>query len=164
MHPSGKFALFEATVDAGTYIRTLCDDIGKTCGGARMEELRRIRVGRLDEKNTYSMQDLLDATWFWKNRNDPSLLLRMIKKPDLFIELPKVHIKTSALESLLSGAQIMAPALESVPKTLRLGSRVMLYCDDTFIGIGVMVVDSKEAEKMKKGQIIKIERMHAQRK
>ncbi|MBU0586026.1 RNA-guided pseudouridylation complex pseudouridine synthase subunit Cbf5, partial [Candidatus Micrarchaeota archaeon] len=62
----GNLALFESKVQAGTYIRTLCDDMGKLCGGARMIELRRIAVGPINEKECFSMQDLSDAVWLWK--------------------------------------------------------------------------------------------------
>ena len=41
----GKDVLFIEEVQAGTYIRKLCDDIGKNIGGAHMLELRRIKAG-----------------------------------------------------------------------------------------------------------------------
>ena len=109
----GRLALFEAKVDAGTYIRTLCEDIGKRCGGARMEELRRTAVGKITERETFTMQELIDAMWRYKNRNDSSQLDRMLKEPERFIEMPAVSIKESALPSVLSGAQIMAPAINN---------------------------------------------------
>src|SRR3989338_1776111 len=37
----GKDVLFETEVQAGTYIRKLCDDVGKEIGGGHMLELRR---------------------------------------------------------------------------------------------------------------------------
>ena len=43
----GKDVLFEAGVEAGTYIRTLINDLGKNIGEAHMLELRRIKAGGL---------------------------------------------------------------------------------------------------------------------
>src|SRR5271157_251156 len=133
----GRLALFETRVDAGTYIRTLCEDIGKVCGGARMEELRRIAVGRIGEKGSVTMQELIDAVWLYKNKNDSSVIDKMLNPPERYIELPKVHIKQSSLKSIASGAQVMIPALESIGDVKK-GETVALYSAGTFIGIGVM--------------------------
>lgn len=43
----------------GTYIRTLCDDIGKKAGcGAAMESLKRTRVGRFHAENALKLSDV----------------------------------------------------------------------------------------------------------
>ncbi|MBU0533044.1 RNA-guided pseudouridylation complex pseudouridine synthase subunit Cbf5 [Candidatus Micrarchaeota archaeon] len=151
-----RLALFETKVDAGTYIRTLCEDIGKKCGGARMEELRRIAVGSISEKESVTMQELVDAVWF-KNK-DPSMLEGMLTKPETLIDLPKVFIKESSLKSIFSGAQIMAPAIEKVDDVEK-GERVAIYCQELFIGIGIAEIASKEISEKKKGLIVKLERI-----
>ena len=94
-----RLALFEAKVDAGTYIRTLCDDMGKLCGGARMEELRRIASGNVTESEAYTLQQLGDALWLAKEKGDDSALKKMLRKPEEFIDFPRVVIKQSALGS-----------------------------------------------------------------
>lgn len=154
---TGRLALFEAKVDAGTYIRTLCEDMGKKCGGARMEELRRTAVGSITEKETFTMQQLVDAVWFCRNKDDDSMLGKMLRKPETLIELPKVLIKESSVESVLSGAQVMAPAVESMEKSEK-GDRVAIYCKERFIGIGIAQIPQKELEK--KGIVVKLERIH----
>ncbi|MFH2101618.1 MAG: RNA-guided pseudouridylation complex pseudouridine synthase subunit Cbf5, partial [Candidatus Micrarchaeota archaeon] len=88
LESNGRFGLFETKVDAGTYIRTLCVDIGKKCGGARMEELRRTAVGGISEKQAFTMQELIDAVHAWKEENDSSSLEKMIHAPEEFIDLP----------------------------------------------------------------------------
>jgi len=156
----GHNALFITRVDAGTYIRTLCDDIGKVCGGARMEELRRVAVGRILEKQAYTMQELIDAIWFYREKGDPSLLMRMIKPPERFIELRKAFIKESALKSIFSGAQVMAPALERIDDGVGKNERVAMYSGDRFIGVGIAQMDSKEARNAEHGIVVKLERVH----
>ena len=74
-----NLVLFEAEVDAGTYIRTLCEDMGKKIGGARMDELRRIAVGKITEQQAVKLQDLIDAVWLYKH-DKPQQLESMIKK------------------------------------------------------------------------------------
>jgi predicted rRNA pseudouridine synthase len=155
----GRLALFETRVDAGTYIRTLCDDMGKICGGARMIELRRIAVGKISEKEAHTMTELVDATWFLKNKNEPGMLDAMLKAPESLIDLPKVFLKKSSLKSILSGAQIMIPALEKLGDVKK-GGRVALYCGDAFVGVGQMAIDAQELQKRSGGLAVKLERMH----
>lgn len=158
----GHLALFETRVDAGTYIRTLCEDIGKKCGGARMEELRRIAVGKINEKEAVTMQQLIDAMWLYEKKNDASELQKMLKEPETMIDLPKALIKESALKSILSGAQVMIPAIEKMDASIKSGERVAIYCGNLFIGIGIAQVSQKELDK-KKGIAIKLERVQVTR-
>jgi H/ACA ribonucleoprotein complex subunit 4 len=155
----GRLALFETRVDAGTYIRTLCDDMGAVCGGARMAELRRTAVGRIGERGAHTMTSLIDAAWFARERGDRSMLEGMLKEPEAFIDLPRAHIKESALKSILSGAQIMVPALEKIG-SIRKGERVAIYCGAAFVGVGQMAIDAQDLQKRSSGLAVRIERMH----
>jgi len=157
-----RLALFEAKVDAGTYIRTLCEDIGKVCGGARMEELRRTAVGDIGEKQAVKMEDLVDAMWAWKNRKDEGPLRRMIRQPERYIGLPKAIIKESAVSSVKSGAQIMVPAIVKIEKEAERGERVSIFTEDgKFVGVGIAFMNWHDLESKKKGLAIKLERVHA---
>ncbi|MFH0737323.1 MAG: RNA-guided pseudouridylation complex pseudouridine synthase subunit Cbf5 [Candidatus Micrarchaeota archaeon] len=155
----GRLALFETRVDAGTYIRTLCEDMGKTCGGARMTELRRTAVGKIEEKETHKMTDLIDAVWLAKERKDEDALKKMLKTPESLIDLPKAWIKESALKSILSGAQVMAPAIEKIGD-IKKGERAALYCGKVFVGVGVMAMDAEMLQHKAHGMMIKLERVH----
>lgn len=49
----------KVTCSAGTYIRTLAEDIGRAAGlGAYLTELRRIRAGRFHISNTITLEEL----------------------------------------------------------------------------------------------------------
>lgn len=51
---------FRVTCAKGTYVRTLCHDIGETLGcGAHLAELRRIRSGAFDVKDAKPLAELL---------------------------------------------------------------------------------------------------------
>lgn len=154
----GNLALFEARVDAGTYIRTLCEDMGKECGGARMEELRRTAVGGITERQAWRMEDLIDAVWLWKNRNDASLLTRMVRPPEEFIDLPRVLIKESALAAILNGAQLTVPGIERIGDVSK-GDRVAIYCGRRFAGVGVVQM-GLDAMAAGKGIAVRLERVH----
>ncbi|MEM0137647.1 MAG: RNA-guided pseudouridylation complex pseudouridine synthase subunit Cbf5 [Thermoplasmata archaeon] len=58
----GRNVLFKVSTESGTYIRTLCVDLGDAIGtGGNLVELRRIRTGRIKEENAFTLQDLKDA-------------------------------------------------------------------------------------------------------
>jgi H/ACA ribonucleoprotein complex subunit 4 len=155
-----RLALFEAKVGAGTYIRTLCEDMGKECGGARMEELRRIAVGNITEKDAVTMEQLTDAVWLLKNKNNGAELEKIISPPERFIFLPKAVIRDSAVASIRAGAQIAAPGMVSM-ESAAMGEKVALYSESgKFVGVGVARMSSEELKQRKKGIVIKPERVH----
>ncbi|MFH1685736.1 MAG: RNA-guided pseudouridylation complex pseudouridine synthase subunit Cbf5 [Candidatus Micrarchaeota archaeon] len=152
-----RLVLFETKVDAGTYIRTLCKDIGKKCGGARMEELRRTAVGEITEDESFKIYELIDAVHYDKE-GKTELLKKMLRAPEEFIKLPKVFIKENALQSVERGAQIMIPAIESMDE-VEADKKVAIYYKDRFVGVGIAKITKKELN-LKKGIGIKLERVH----
>src|SRR3989339_2142654 len=63
----GKEVLFKVGTEAGTYIRKLIHDLGqKLKVGAHMAELRRTKAGPFDESTLFTMQELIDAYYYWK--------------------------------------------------------------------------------------------------
>jgi len=72
--------LFCVGCESGTYIRTLVVDIGKKLkSDAHLSELRRTKVGLLNESDSFILQDLKDAYTFWKEDNNKEDLLKIIK-------------------------------------------------------------------------------------
>jgi H/ACA ribonucleoprotein complex subunit 4 len=156
-----RLAVFECEVSAGTYIRTLCTDIGELCGGARMEELRRIAVGRIKEKEAVRIEDIIDALWLKEHKNNALPIEKIIHPPQDYIFLPKAIVKQSAVQSIKSGAQIMAPALVSFEKEAERGEPVAIYSEKMeFIGIGTAAMNWHDLEMKKKGLAVKLERVH----
>ena len=96
----GRDVLFRVTCDAGTYIRTLCVDIGEALGvGAQMEDLRRVRSGNMKEEASVQLQDIKDAYVSWKEDGDEKWLREIVRPFEVLLEpLPKIIIKDSAVE------------------------------------------------------------------
>lgn len=155
-----RLVLFRAVVEAGTYIRTLCRDMGKLCGGARMEELRRTSVGGITEKRAVTLQELTDAVEFSK-QGDDSPLEKILSKPDEFINYPKTVVKESAVDSIKSGAQIMIPAVAEIEDSAEKGKRTALYSENgRFVGVGISILIPAEVRSRNKGLAVKLERVH----
>ncbi|MGV8176995.1 MAG: RNA-guided pseudouridylation complex pseudouridine synthase subunit Cbf5 [Candidatus Bilamarchaeaceae archaeon] len=157
----GKDILFRADVEAGTYIRTLCTDMGKRFGGGRMIELRRVSVGNIPESLGVKMQDLIDAKWFMDKKGDPSRLLKMLHLPDAFFAFKRVVVKDGVPETMKSGAQLMVPGIASADPGIRKGEIVSLYSkEEKFVGIGTSEIDFAELPGMKRGIVVKTRRIH----
>jgi tRNA pseudouridine55 synthase len=80
---------------AGTYIRTLGEDIGRRLGvGAHLQELRRMRAGRFDISRAVTLEDL-------EASSDPSAML--VTMEELVAHLPKFIVASDRLERTRSG-------------------------------------------------------------
>lgn len=101
----------------GTYIRTLCDDIGSKLGcGAAMSELVRTAVGR------FKIEDALTLSDVEKRLTDEKIFLRI---DDVFDMYPKAVVKPEAMKLLLNGNPI---SLDSVVADER--SKIYRIYDD----------------------------------
>ncbi len=119
----GKDVLFRVGCEAGTYIRTLCHDIGEALGcGAHMAELRRTRAGPFNERNDdlVNLHDLTDAYHFWVEDGDESYLRNAIKPMEVAAEhLPQIFIKDSAVEAICQGAKLAAGGISMLSKGIK---------------------------------------------
>ena len=105
--------LFRVGCEAGTYIRTLCVDIGKKLKtGAHLEELRRTRVGCLTEFSAVTLHQLKDAYTDFTENNDQTGLNKLIHPIEYFFtHLPKIIIRDSAVDALCHGANLAVPGI-----------------------------------------------------
>ena len=97
----GREVLFRASCDAGTYIRTLCTDIGEALGcGANMVELRRTRSGGMKESDAASLHDITDAYIFWQQMGKERWLRSILMPMEVLVEpLPKIIVKPTAISA-----------------------------------------------------------------
>lgn len=82
----------------GTYIRSLCDDIGAKLGcGAVMTELRRTEAAGFKIDEAYTIEELEKA-------EDISKLLKPTDK--LFSDLPEIHLNAKQEKSIINGVRM----------------------------------------------------------
>jgi len=137
----GKDVLFKTEVQAGTYIRTLCVEIGKKIGEAHMLELRRIKAGIFDEESKdYPIIDLyqFDKAVEAYKKGDESLLRGMIVPAEIISQLlPVIQITNKPLiKQLLTGKPLMKRDIDiSQIKNIKVEEKITLFSDSTFIGV-----------------------------
>ncbi len=112
----GTEVLFKVGCEAGTYIRTLCVDIGKRLGvGAQMVELRRTRVGDITEETSVTLQDVKDAFFYWKEDGDDTALRKVILPMERLLDVvPKIVVRDSAIDALCHGASLAIPGVVEI--------------------------------------------------
>ena len=103
-----KDILFEAQVEAGTYIRKLIHDLGEKIGGAHMLELRRIKASIFSEENSTNLYDFESGVEEYKKGNDAQLRKILIPAEFYIAQvMPIVQVKENSLKQLLTGKPLM---------------------------------------------------------
>ncbi len=157
----GRDVLFKVGCESGTYIRTLCNDIGKKIGGAHLQELRRTKGGGFDEKDSVTLQDLKDAWVYWKENNDESELRKIIMPMEKMLEgIHKIKIRDSAADALCHGANLAVPGIVSMDKEVKKGETVaILTLKDEGVAYGNSLMTSKEITEKKNGYAVDVQRV-----
>ncbi len=129
-------AVFRVTCSHGTYIRTLCHDLGQKLGcGACMESLIRTRVEEfgLEEALTLDELTLLKE----KEDREGKTCYSFVRPVDSFYAaLPSVTVKDDVLKSVLSGHPVKTGDLDGAASLPEDGAELRAYTGDgTFIGI-----------------------------
>lgn len=135
LEKNGKDVLFISEVQAGTYIRKLCSDLGDKIGGAHMLELRRTKASIFSENddnfvNLYDFEKAVNAL----NEGNETPLRKMLIPAEQAIKkvLPEVQLSKDAnLKQILTGKPLFKTDLHSIPKEEILA----LFQEDTFIGV-----------------------------
>ena len=158
----GRDILFRVSCDAGTYIRTLCTDIGEALGcGANMVELRRTRSGKMVEEDAVSLHDLRDAYVFWQEKGREDWLRSMIKPVEVLAEpLPKFIVKPTAVDAICHGADLTVSGVHKLEDGIRRNALVaMMTARGELIGLGKAMMSSPKVMSSEKGIAVKTERV-----
>ena len=126
-----KLILFRVKCESGTYIRTLCTDMGYVIGtGAQMADLRRLSTGQFNESHIHTLQELSDSVVL-KKQGDTSLFDNMVIPMDfVFADSPKVVVKNTAIKNIMHGSDIYPSGIKALIGDIHKGSRVAIYSGD----------------------------------
>ncbi len=125
----------------GTYVRTLCADLGEALGpGAALEGLVRTRVGPYTLESALPWPSVREA-------RDPALLWAHLLPPDSALgHWPALRLGEAAVEAILHGRAVPVPGADAAGPGL-----ARLYAGDgEFLGVGQVV---------KGGSLVKPERI-----
>lgn len=99
--------LLKIACSKGTYVRTLCNDIGASLGcGACMSSLRRVRAGAFSVESAHSIDEVENAA------NEGQLIDIMLPVDTLFSALPELKVPESTANRLKTGNIIKISAAD----------------------------------------------------
>jgi len=103
---------FEVICSKGTYIRTLCNDIGDELGcGAHLLNLVRKKVGNFSIEDSLNLEEL---------KKEKSLGKRYLISIDSALdELDKITVKSEATKTVLNGGMISSEQIIEIPNGLK---------------------------------------------
>ncbi len=119
--------ILDVTCSKGTYIRTLCADIGKKlgCGGA-MSSLKRISSGTFSLDNAYTLEELEGLSF--DERGALLLPVESVFSSYPILKLPKFYERLA-----LNGCEIYQKKIGS---EFSVGERLRVYGDGGFYAVG----------------------------
>jgi H/ACA ribonucleoprotein complex subunit 4 len=162
MEVDGRDVLFRIGCEAGTYIRKFIYDFGeKNKWGATMAELRRTRVAHFSDKDLFTLQDVSDAVWYWKEEGNETYIRKIIRPAERILDcIPKIYVADNAVESICHGSNL------NVPGIVKLESRIMpedtvavLTLKGEVVCYGTARMDSDSVLNSERGFAVKIEKV-----
>ncbi|RLE38866.1 RNA-guided pseudouridylation complex pseudouridine synthase subunit Cbf5 [Candidatus Woesearchaeota archaeon] len=157
-----KDVLFRIGCQAGTYIRKLVHDVGERLDvGANMQELRRTKAGPFKEEESFTLQDLKDAFYYYKEEGNDKMLYNIILPVEFAVShLPKVWIQDSAVDTLCHGANLKVPGVVSMNKEFDIGDTVaIMTLKGELVALGKAEMVAKQILKEKKGLAFKVDKV-----
>lgn len=145
--------LFRVTCSKGTYIRTICDDIGKKLGcGGTMTALQRTQSGCFRVEDARTLPEILEMT-------DEELERCVIPMDETLVHLGRIELKSmESVPFYYNGREIdtgyvnvlASPAVpEAMQKESRLGDKYRVYDQEgKFLGISSLRENTLYPEKV----------------
>ena len=140
---------FKVQCSAGTYIRTLCYDVGQELGcEAHMGHLVRNQVGNFDQQTSLTLETLKAAV------ADGSLSSKLIPVEKALSFLPEIRIKESFISSLANGIAPSKSSLETIPNRFQPGMNLRVsHIDSHLLAIAEPVVDQDAYARLSPGEV-----------
>lgn len=106
----GKSVTIDVSCSKGTYIRTLCEDIGNKLGtGAYMNTLRRIKTGMFDLSQSHTLEELGTL----KSGDAGTLKEVLIPADRVFEDLPCIKLNEKQKRSVVNGVRMTYKGIEN---------------------------------------------------
>ncbi len=157
-----RLVLFKVGCEAGTYIRTLCHDIGDALGiGAHMFELRRTKIAGFKEEDAVTLHELKDAYVFWKENGEEEELRRAVLPMERLMDhMPKLVVKDSAVDAVCHGADLALPGITQLDSGIKKGDAVALVTSKgEAVALGKALLNSKKILEGDQGIAVNTERV-----
>ena len=148
---------FDVVCSKGTYVRTLCADIGELLGvGGHLASLERRRVGRFCIEEAMSLDELAGLA------DRGAVEARLYTLAAALADLPALHVDRDAVEGICHGVAVPVSRVVSSEGAWMAGGFVRLLSPDgRLVGIGKAPCSAEELKQAHPGTMIKLEKVLA---
>lgn len=137
-------ALLHLCCSKGTYVRSLCEDIGDRLGyGAYMSFLVRTRSGDYHIGRSVTIEEVVAAA---TQGNNFSRII--ISLDEALAGVPSVIVKNGAVKTVLSGAKLYLPGVLLLPDNLAAGNMVRLVGPDGIFALAETTEDPENIDRL----------------
>ena len=152
---SGEFVKFDVLCSRGTYVRTLCADIGDHLGvGAHTYSLERLRSG------VFTIEDALSIEDVERLHKAGMLSARVIGTDQMVAWMPSVRVKGLWEEGVRHGRGLTSESISGIEGNFHRGDKVRLTgSQGELLSIGTALCDSRGAVGRNKEKVFKIEKV-----
>jgi H/ACA ribonucleoprotein complex subunit 4 len=156
-----KNVLFRTVCESGTYIRTLCVDMGDALGvGGHMYELRRTRTAGFNEGHLVTLHNVKDAFVAYEEGDEKPLRKVVLPFERLLDHLPKMYVKDTAVDAICHGADVAIPGIKRIEGKFDAGQTVaIMSLKGEGVAVGKAKLDSSKLVGMEKGSAVNLERV-----
>lgn len=152
---SGDLVKFDVICSRGTYVRTLCSDIGDYLGvGAHMYSLERLRSGAFTIEDALSIEDV-------EGLNKAGMLRTKVIGTDQMVAwMPSVRVKGLWEEGVRHGRGLASESISGIEGIFHRGDKVRIAgSQGELLSIGTALCDSREVLDRNKEKVFKIEKV-----
>ena len=137
-----KKILFDVECSKGTYVRTLCNDIGEQLGTlGHMSFLIRTKVGNFSIKDAYTLEEIIN---FKENNTLEDILMPI---DTALLQYRNIVLDEEYFQAIKNGLKVKLN--NNIQRNKEELFRI--YCGETFIGIGTIIeLDDHSYLKMQK--------------
>ncbi|MDD4237195.1 MAG: tRNA pseudouridine(55) synthase TruB [Desulfotomaculaceae bacterium] len=136
-------ALLHLHCSKGTYVRTLCEDLGNYFGcGAHMSFLVRTRVGIFNIADSATLEEIQAAAI------DCKLMDIVIPMENVLVGLPVITVKEGAASAVTSGSKLYQPGVYRMPENLSEGDLVQLVGPEGLLAVAKTILDPEHQNRL----------------
>ncbi|MDD2502429.1 MAG: tRNA pseudouridine(55) synthase TruB [Clostridia bacterium] len=142
---------FETTCSKGTYIRSLCRDIGSWLGcGGTMQHLIRMASGSFSLENSHTLDEILTA------RSEGSLSSMLIPMEQALKPIiPSIVLREECKEKISHGNSVSVNNMITTNNASSCSNKFYsIFCGDTFMGIGYISMDKDKHKIVKMKSVL----------
>jgi H/ACA ribonucleoprotein complex subunit 4 len=149
----GQDVLFKVGCEAGTYIRTICHDFGKSLNTkAHMQELVRTRVCSFSYKDWITLHDAKDAFEYHKDGNETKLKEIIHPYEKALSHIKKIYLHDNAVDTICHGAFLSVPGIVKLDSDIEVNDTVALFTlKNELVAVGKAKMNSQNMLKQEKG-------------